>query len=367
MLPSRPRAPVDRPAGRAATRRQLLGGALLVGAGLLSAGCGADRSAAAGLKTLRIGYSGNLTHAVAVIGLANGFMARALPGVTLSESVFNAGPAAVEALLSEAVDAVYLGPNPAINAYLRTKRRGLRVVAGAATGAAALVVRPELTTPRHLRGTTLATPQLGGTQDVALRHYLLSQGMRTETNGGDDVTVVAQPNAQTLELFRQGGIAGGWLPEPWVSRMVVEGGARVLLEERSLWPGGVFPTTVLAVSQTLLQDRPALVQGLLRAHLSTVEWARRHPARAAATVNTQLARITGKALPAAVLERAYPSLTLGWDPLAGAARTLTQHAVEVGLLPTAPDLTGMFDLRPLNALLTDAGRAPVDGAGLEIR
>ncbi len=347
------------------SRRAVLGAGLVAGVAAL-AGCGRAFAEPGAPGALRLGYLANLTHAVPILALARGSYQAHLPGVGISTSVFPAGPAAVEALLSGAIDAAYLGPSPAINAYVRTKRQGTRIVAGGATGGAALVVRPDLTSASQLRGRTLATPQLGGTQDVALRTYLLSQGLRTDTTGGDDVTVVAQPNAQTLDLFRQHAIDGAWLPEPWVSRMVLEGGAKVLLDEASLWPRGVFPTTVLVVMQSVLESASGRIAGLLAGHVATVSWARANPALAHPMLNEQLATLTGKALAAPVLARALASLSLGWDPQAHTAIRLAQDAVSAGTSPRRPDLTGLYDLRLLNQVLLAAGQPPVSGAGLEI-
>ncbi len=355
------------PPHRAATplsRRAVLGAGLLTGVAALT-GCGRARAEAAP-TTLRLGYLANLTHAVPILALARGAYQAHLPSAGVSTSVFSAGPAAVEALLSGAIDAAYLGPSPAINAYARTKRQGTRIVAGGATGGAALVVRPEITSPAHLRGRTLATPQLGGTQDVALRTYLLRQGLRTDTTGGNDVSVVAQPSAQTLDLFRQHAIDGAWVPEPWVSRMVLDGGATVLQDEAALWPGGVFPTTVLAVMQSVLESAPGLVTGLLAGHVATVTWARANPIPAQKQLNEQLAQVSGKALSQPVMSRAMRSLTLGWDPHAETATRLAQDALSAGTSPRRPDLTGLYDLRLLNQVLLAAGQPRVSGAGLEI-
>jgi sulfonate transport system substrate-binding protein len=315
---------------------------------------------------LRLGYFANLTHAVPLLGLARGAFASALGSTRIETQVFNAGPAAVEALLSGALDAAYLGPSPAVNAYVRTKRTGVRVVAGGATGGAALVVRPGITSVEQLRGTTLASPQLGGTQDVALRTYLRAHGLLTETTGGEDVSVVAQQNAQTLDLFQAGTIDGAWLPEPWVSRLVLDAGARVLVDEASLWPDGVFPTTQLMVTQAYLQTFPDVVRSLVSSHVDQVLWARAHAHEAADLANTEVGKIAGKPLSKAVLDRAYARITLGWDPAASTMTTLAKAAVDAGTTPRNPDLAGLLDLRPLQGVLTQRGQAPVSGAGLEI-
>jgi ABC-type nitrate/sulfonate/bicarbonate transport system substrate-binding protein len=217
--------------------------ALLLSAAVLGA-CGASGSHPASSQpvTLRLGHFANLTHATALVGLRKGIFAEALgPSVSLRTSVFGAGPEAVEALLSNSVDAAYVGPNPAVNAFVQSRGRGVRVVSGATSGGASLVVRPSIAAPADLRGRTLATPQLGNTQDVALRWWLAGRGLRTSPQGGGDVAILPQDNAQTLLAFRSGQIDGAWVPEPWATRLVLEAGGRQLVDERDLWAASSPP------------------------------------------------------------------------------------------------------------------------------
>ena len=230
-------------------------------AGLLAAvtlaGCGSgasDKKEAGSVTktgekvTLRLGYFNNITHAPAIVGLEKGIFADKLgAGVTLSPSVFNAGPAAVEAVFSGAIDATFVGPNPAINAYAKSNGQAVRIVSGATSGGAFLIVNPSITKAADLKGKKIASPQLGNTQDVALRSWLKDQGLKTDTQGGGDVNIVPQDNAQALEAFKAGTIAGAWEPEPWATRMVQEGKGKVLVDEKTLWPGGRFVTTQLMV------------------------------------------------------------------------------------------------------------------------
>jgi NitT/TauT family transport system substrate-binding protein len=198
--------------------------------------------------TLRLGYFPNVTHAPAILGVENGTFAKALgKDVGLETKTFNAGPAAVEALLAGALDASYIGPNPAINAFAKSKGEAIRIIAGATSGGAALVVKPSITKAADLKGKKVASPQLGNTQDVALRAWLGEQGLKTNPQGGGDVSILPQENSQTLDTFKAGDIDGAWVPEPWVSRLVQEGSGKVLVDEKELWPGGRFVTTHLIV------------------------------------------------------------------------------------------------------------------------
>ena len=310
-------------------------------------------------RTLRLGYFANVTHAPALIALDRGLLADALgPEVALEPHAFNAGPEAVEALFSGALDATYIGPNPAINAFARSRGEAIRIVAGCTSGGAALVVAPSIARPEQLRGTKLATPQLGNTQDVALRSWLAARGLSASLEGAGDVSVVPQANAQTLETFRAGGIQGAWVPEPWASRLVLEGGGSVLVDERSLWPDGRFVTTHLIVRTAFLREEPELVARLLRAHVAAVDFANAKPGEAQQVANAAIARVTGQAIAAPVLERAWSSLSFTVDPIASSLRKSAADATAVGLLDPV-DLDGIYELGPLDAVLAAAGRAPV--------
>jgi len=321
------------------------------------AGC---RGHAAGeTPVVRVGYFANVTHAPAIVGLLQGFFAAELgTGVRLEPHTFNAGPEAVEALFSDALDLTYIGPNPAINAFARSEGAAIRIIAGAASGGAALVVQPSITTPAQLRGTHIASPQLGNTQDVALRAWLRTQGLTANMEGGGDVAVVPQANAQTLETFRAGRIQGAWVPEPWASRLVLEGGGAVLVDERSLWPEGRFVTTHVIVRTAFLREHPDLVAAFLRGHVRAVDFVNAEPARAKAIVNAGIAAVTSRAVPDSVMDRAWANLTFTVDPIATSLRGSADAAVAAGLLRPVR-LDGIYDLAPLNRILTAAGRPPV--------
>jgi NitT/TauT family transport system substrate-binding protein len=312
---------------------------------------------------LRLGYFANVTHAPALVALEQGYLADALgPEVRVETRTFNAGPEAVEALFSDALDLSYIGPSPAINAFAQSGGEAIRIVAGATSGGAALVVAPGIAAPAQLAGTKLATPQLGNTQDVALRAWLRSQGLSADLEGGGDVSIVPQTNAQTLETFRAGEIQGAWVPEPWASRLVLEGGGSVLVDERSLWPDGRFVTTHVIARTAFLREQPELVSRFLRAHRRAVEFLNAEPARAREISNAAIGRITGKPLPDAVIERAWSTLAFTVDPIADSLRKSAEDAVAAGLLEPV-DLAGIYDVQALNALLAADGRRRVPDGG----
>ncbi|GAB15858.1 putative ABC transporter substrate-binding protein [Arthrobacter globiformis NBRC 12137] len=303
---------------------------------------------------LKLGYFGNITHATALVGVQKGFIAKELGGTKLSTQVFNAGPAAIEALNAGAIDATYIGPNPAINSFVKSKGESISIIAGAASGGAQLVVKPEIKTAADLKGKTLASPQLGGTQDVALRAWLGKQGYKTNTDGGGEVAINPTENAQTLKLFQNGKLDGAWLPEPWASRLVLQAGAKVLVDEKDLWDGsltgkpGEFPTTILIVNKKFAAEHPQTVEALLKGHVEAVKWLNDTPAAEKATeVNAALKEAAGKALPQEVIDRSLKNIVFTVDPLAGAFKKLLQDGVDAGTTKQA-DINGIFDLAKLN-------------------
>jgi len=346
-----------------ALRSGALAAALVAALGGCATGASAHAPAGGPAAELRLGYFDNVTHAPALVGLEKGLLQDALGDTELTGQAFAAGPAVIEALSAGAIDAAYAGPNPAVNSFVQSAGASVRVVAGAASGGAALVVRPGIDRPADLAGKTLATPQLGNTQDAALRTWLAGQGFDTDTTGGGEVRITPTESAQTLALFQGGKIDGAWLPEPWVSRLVIEAGAKVLVDEASLWQDGAFPTTVLLVRSEFLRDHPDTVRALVTGHTASVAWLTGHPDEAAVVINTRLAADTGKALPDAVLERALGTVRFTTDPLAGTFPTLLKAGVAAGTAKQG-DLHGLFDLSLVNDVRAESGADPVSARGL---
>ena len=329
---------------RTATTLTTLGLVAVMMAGCASAAASSpDASAEAGASVdeLRLGYFANVTHAPALVGLEEGLFEDALGDVEVTTQVFNAGPAAIEALSAGAIDATYIGPNPSINTFIQSGGESAHIIAGAATGGAALVVREGIDDPADLAGTTLASPQLGNTQDVSLRTWLADEGFETDTSGGGDVSITPTENAQTLTLFQQGTIDGAWLPEPWVSRLIDEAGAHVLIDEAELWEDGEFPTTVLLVRAEFLEEHPDVVEDLLEGHVAAVQWIADNPDEAGGVINGAIEAETGKPLADAVIARALEHVTFSVDPHADTFETL------VGERTGGRDAEGRIDRRPL--------------------
>ena len=342
--------------------RPLAHPALVIGAVVWALGmsaCGGDsRASGAAPAVVRLGYFPNLTHATAIVADAEGFFTKYLGATKLTVSTFNAGPAAMEALKSGAIDATYVGPGPATNAYINSEGQALTVVAGAATGGSSLVVDPSITRAADLKGKKVSTPSLGNTQDIALRYWLKKQGLRTDLQGGGDVNVLPQENAQILDAFTQKLIVGAWVPEPYATRLVQAGG-KILVDERDLWPQGKFATTVLAVRTDFLREHPETVKALLAGDLDATDFVAKDPAKAQRDVADLIARISGKPLKDAVIAAAWKQLEFTVDPVPSSLLIGAQHAHEVGVLKKEPKLDKLVDLSLLNQLLKERGKAEI--------
>jgi NitT/TauT family transport system substrate-binding protein len=333
-------------------------------AGLLAltlAACGTGTPGAGSAEapvTLRLGYFPNVTHATALVGVEKGIFAEHLPAdVKLEIANLTAGPQAVEALFSDALDATYIGPNPAINAFARSNGEAIRIISGATSGGAFFVVSPEIKTAADLRGKTVASPQLGNTQDVALRAWLKAQGY-TVTEEGGDVTITPQENSQTLETFRDRQIAGAWVPEPWATRLIQEGGGHVLVDERDLWPDGRYVTTHLIVRTAFLEQHPDVVKALLEGHAAANDFVNENPEEARQLTNQGIEKITGTKLPDEILAAAWENLVFTDDPMASSLVKSAADAAAVGLTDPV-DLAGIYELTLLNEVLVAAGKPQV--------
>jgi NitT/TauT family transport system substrate-binding protein len=312
--------------------------------------------------TVRFGVFPNITHAPGLVELADGGqLSRLLPNADIQVSPFGSGTKAVEAMFSDAIDITFVGPNPAINAYAQSKGDAVRVISGSTSGGAFLVVRPEIASAADLKGRKLATPSLGNTQDVALRAWLQGQGLTADTAGGGDVSITPQENSQTLETFVAGTIDGAWVPEPWATRLITEGGAKVLVDERDLWPGGQYVTTHLMVARTFLDQHPDVVRRILLATVQAVDFVNEQPDQAQQIVNAEIEKYTTKKLPPELLATAWQNLEFTVDPVASSLKKSADDAMAEGLLKDPGDLAGLYDLDPLNSILDALGRPEVNG------
>jgi NitT/TauT family transport system substrate-binding protein len=313
---------------------------------------------AGGEKSLRIGYFPNINHAQAVIGLGNGDFQRVLgDNVQVTTQIFSAGPSAIEALFANQIDVTYIGPNPAINGYVQSNGEALRVISGAASGGAVFVVRNDsgINSSQDLANKKFSSPQLGNTQDVALRKYLLDNGYNTKDKGGN-VEIIPARTADIVSIMTQKDIDGAWVPEPWGAKLIKETDAKILVDERDLWPDGRFVTAHIIARTDYLEENPDVIKKLLEAHIDETNWINENPDEARQLFNKELEEITGKMIPEDEYMEGMSRLELTFDPIKESLFKSADDAFNIGFLgKTKPDLSRLYDLRILNEVLKERG------------
>ena len=320
-------------------------------------------------KELKIGYFPNINHAQAVIGIGNGDFKKILgDNIEIKPFVFNAGPSAIEALFAKQVDITYVGPNPAINGYVISEGKDVRVIAGATSGGAVFIIREDtgINSPTDFANKKFASPQLGNTQDVALRNYLLEHGFKTVENNGN-VYILPAKNADILTLFLKKDIDGAWVPEPWGERLIKEANGKLFLDERDLWPDGKFVTGLIVVRTDYLQNNPDVIEKLLKAHIEETQWINNNKEEAIKTFNTELKKITGQTIPEDQLKESLTRLEFTYDPIQQSLYKSANDAFNIGFLgKSKPDLSNIFDLNILNKVLKEKGLATINSTTAEV-
>lgn len=312
-------------------------------------------------EEITLGYFGNLTHGPALAGVEQGFFEDSLGQTELTTQVFNTGPTTIEAMNSGEVDIAFMGPNPAINSFVQSGGQSVTIVAGATSGGAQFIVSDDVEGPEDLAGRTFATPDFGGTQDVALRVWLQDQGYEVDTGTPESVSITPMPSGQALQTFRQGAIDGFWGPQPWVTRMVQEEGGEVLVDERDLWPDGAYPTTVLAVRTEFLRDHPQTVEKLLDGLEDSVDYLNTAETDdVIETLNDGLEGARTEALEPETIEGALEAMQWTTDPMESTYDTLLANGVQAGTTEEA-SLDGFVDDSLINSVREQRGLDPVGG------
>jgi len=319
------------------------------------AGCGQKhdmpvRTGQFSVKQLKIGYFPNVTHAQAVLGLGQGDFTNAFPAVEIIPRQFNAGPELITALNAGEVDIAYVGPGPAINSFMKSRGKSIRVIAGAAANGVVIVARKGagITSLADLAGKNLATPQLGNTQDISAKHYLRDV-LHVST---DNVQVT--PNAQLLAGFDRGRLDAAWVPEPWGSRLLATGNVTLIGEEKDLWPQQRFVLTVVVTTPSFLQDHPDVVEKFLAVHEQLTQQLQNRPAeQSAKALADSLASLTGEKIPPAIVRQALGRTQFTDDPLPATFTAMAQWSYQLQFIDTKPNLDGLFAtdvLRKITAL-----------------
>jgi len=334
--------------------------------------------------TLKIGYFPNLNHAQAIIGLNNGDFAKIiendenLGNISLKGIVFTSGPSAIEALYAGQIDVAYVGPNPTINGYIISGGDGLHVISGASSGGASFVVRNDsgIETVNDLGGKKFASPQLGNTQDVALKKYLIDNGYNTVENGGNVTAVAAKP-ADIINMFVNKEIDGAWVPEPLAAILKEQGDGFILVDERDLWPPeGKFVTANILARADYLEKNPEIIKKLLEAHVNETLWINQKLSKTNNSVtdekniqeltvafNEGLKKITGKTYPENQIKDALSRIEFTYDPISSSLNKIAEDANDLGYINLGSgreiDLSSIYDLGFLNEVLKSKGLSSV--------
>jgi NitT/TauT family transport system substrate-binding protein len=294
-----------------------------------------------GKPIVRFGHFPNITHVQGLVAHAlsrqgKGWFEERL-GMEVQWFTYNAGPSATEAIFARSLDVTYIGPSPALNGYAKSKGKEIRVLAGAANGGTALVVRPQsnINTPADFRGKRIATPQLGNTQDVQARAWLANQGFNITQRGGD-VNIIPTQNADQLALFAKGDVDAVWTAEPWAARLELEAGGKVFLEDKDT------NVTLLVSSAAFIKETPELAKKLLAAHKELTEWIQQHPAEARVLIKSELKAITTAEPKDAVLDKALARVVISNEISRSSLDTMVSSAQKAGFLKDIPDLAQLI-------------------------
>lgn len=302
------------------------------------------KPAAPAPREVRLGYFANVTHAQAVLGVDSGQFAAAVAPAKLTTRTFNAGPSLIEALFAGEIDIGYVGPSPALAAHLQSRGRGIRIIAGAASGGVVIIARPGAGIEKlaDLKGKKIATPQMGNTQDVSARHYLIKElGQANADN------VIPVPNAEQASMMSRGQIDAAWAVEPWGARLVAEAGGKIIAEEKDLWPDKAFTLTLVVSTPEFLDQHPDIIERLLSAHC---EWTRRLSADGAGqtpALASALEKLTGKKLSEDLITAAISRVSFTDEPLTESLKAFARWAFELNLAKAVPNVNTLVDTRIL--------------------
>jgi len=304
-------------------------------------------------NTIRVAFFPNIGHSIAIVGMEKGTFSEKLGNLAEIETrLFDSGPQVIEAMFANEIDLAYVGPGPAINGFLKSDGKSLKILAGAASGGVSLVVHPDsdIKSPEDFSGKRIAAPQIGNTQDVSLRNFLSENNLKPVEKGGT-VYVINVVNPDIFTLFSKGELDAAWVPEPWATRLVQQLGGVRLFQEKELWPDQKFSSVVLIVRSEFLEKHSDLVQKWLNVHVQTADWINEHRDETEIIYNDFLKKSTGKTLPPEMLHEAFSNLQVTYDPIESSVYTFAERANSLGYLGREGySLEGIFYTEPLNSI-----------------
>ena len=306
---------------------------------------------------IRIAYFPNIGHAIPIVGIEKGFFEESIGNQTKIETrVFDSGPQAIESLFANSIDLAYVGPGPAINGFLNSDNHNIKILAGAASGGASFIVHPnsEINSVSDFAGKKIATPQIGNTQDVSLRHYLSENGLKPAEKGGS-VIVYNISNPDIYTLFVKGDIDGAWVPEPWATILETELGGKRLFHEEELWPNKEFASVLLIANADYVEKNPIIIANFLRSHYETVTWINTNPVETRIVFNNFLNSYLGQSLSDDVIDIALSNLVITADPKPNSIFSFAERADALGYLGrNGYDLSEIFLHFDMNSILEES-------------
>lgn len=285
-------------------------------------------------NNIRVAYFPNVGHAVPIVGIENGIFSEGIGDqFEIKTKLFDSGPQVIESLFAKSVDIAYVGPGPAINGFLKSDQTDIIILSGAASGGASLVVHPnsEINSIQDFSGKRIASPQIGNSQDISLRHALIENGLKSADKGGS-VVVLNVSNPDIYTLFTKGDIDAAWVPEPWASILVLELGGKRLFYEEDLWPEKKFASVLLIGRSDFIENNPELIDDWIGSNLKTVNWINQNPDETKVIFNNFMKKTLGDSLPDEVISESLDNLEITSDPIEESIYTFAERADSLGYL-----------------------------------
>ena len=283
---------------------------------------------------IRVAYFPNINHAVPIIGMEKGIFQDQIGNNTVIESIlFDAGPQVIESIFAGSIDIAYVGPGPAINGFLKSENHNVKILSGAASGGASLIVHPnsKINSVADFGGKRIAAPQIGNTQDISLRNYLSENGLKPAEKGGS-VIVLNIPNPDIYTLFAKGDIDAAWVPEPTATILVQQLNGTRLFNEEELWPDNRFASVLLIAREEYVNQNPEVINKWLEAHQQTVDWINSNPEQTRVIFIQFMKKETGKSLSDKLVDESLSNLEITSDPIVSSIHTFAKRADSLGYL-----------------------------------
>ena len=300
---------------------------------------------------IRVAFFPSIGHIIPIVGLEEKIFEKGIGEEKQIETkLFDSGPQVIESIFSGSIDVAYVGPGPIINGFLKSDGKDIKILSGAASGGASFIIQPNsgLESLENFDGKRIASPQISNSQDVSLRHYLESHGLKSVEKGGT-VFVLNISNPDIYTLFAKGDIDGAWVPEPWATILVQELDGIRLFNEEKLWPNEEFASVLLIVRTEYLENNPETVQKWVESHEKTVTWINSNPNKSKSLFSNFLVDYMGKSLPTKIIDESFSNISITSDPIKNSVIIFAERADSLGYLGRSGyNLDGIFYNAVLN-------------------